>query len=87
MRANQVAYRLVGLCVCRSVCPESVLWQMADRIRMPFLVVSGVGRGTGLLDGVVIVEREGAVLRVNLGRPMVTNGDFLRSCALSSYHV
>ena len=25
---------------------------------------------------VVIVEREGAVLGVNLGRPIVTNGDF-----------
>jgi len=30
-----------------------------------------------LLDGVVIVEGEGAVLGVNLGRPIVTNGDFV----------
>ena len=29
---------------------------------MPFGVVSGVGRGLGVLDGVVIVEGEGAVL-------------------------
>ena len=29
-----------------------------------------------LLDGVVIVEGEGAVLGVNLGRPIVTSGDF-----------
>ena len=29
---------------------------------MPLGVVSGVGRGMGVLDGVVIVEREGAVL-------------------------
>jgi len=26
--------------------------------------------------GVVIIEGEGAVLEVNLGRPIVTNGDF-----------
>jgi len=29
----------------------------------------------GVLDKVVIVEGEGAVLGVNLGRPTVTNGD------------
>jgi len=31
----------------------------------------------GALDGVVIVEGEGAVLDVNLGHPTVTNGDFI----------
>ena len=41
---------------------------------MPFGVVRGVGRGMGVLDGGGIVEGEGAVLRVNLGRPIVTNG-------------
>ena len=30
----------------------------------------------GLLDGMVIVDGEGAVLEVNLGRPIVTDGDF-----------
>ena len=30
--------------------------------------------------GVVIIEGEGAVLRVNVGRPIVTNGDLLRHC-------
>jgi len=39
---------------------------MADWIRMPFGVVNGVGRGMGVLDGVVIVEGEEAVLGVNL---------------------
>jgi len=39
-------------------------------------VVSWVGRGMGVLHGVVIVEGKGAVLEVNLGRPIVTNGDF-----------
>jgi len=35
----------------------------------------------GLLDGVVIVEGVGAVLRVNVGHPIVTNGTLLGSCA------
>jgi len=35
---------------------------------MPFGMVSGVGRWMALLDEVVIVEGEGAVLEVNLGR-------------------
>jgi len=30
----------------------------------------------GVLDGAVIVEGEGAVLEVNLRRPIVNNGDF-----------
>jgi len=33
----------------------------AEWIWMPFGTVSGVGRGIGVLDGVVIVEAEGAV--------------------------
>jgi len=33
---------------------------------MPFEMVSGVGQGMGVLDREVIVEREGAVLGVNL---------------------
>jgi len=44
---------------------------------MPFGVVSGIGRGMSVLDGVVIVEGEGAVLEVNLGHPILTNGDFV----------
>ena len=59
---------------------------------MPFRVVSGVGQGMGVLDEVVIVEGEGAVLGVNLGRPIVTNGAFaarssqitLRTCCNAS---
>jgi len=38
---------------------------------MPFWVVSGIGRGMGKLDWVEIVEGEGAVLEVNVGRPGV----------------
>ena len=44
---------------------------------MLFGMVSGVGRRMGVLDGMVIVEWEGAVLWVNLGRPVVTNRDFV----------
>ena len=40
-----------------------------DWIHMPFGVVIGVGQGMGVLDGVVIVEGEGAFSRVNLGCP------------------
>jgi len=43
---------------------------------MRFGMVSGVSGMMGVLDGVVIVEVEGAVLGVNLGRPTVTNGDY-----------
>jgi len=43
---------------------------------MPFRIVSGVSRMMGVLDGVVIVEGEGAVLGVNLGHSTVTNGDY-----------
>jgi len=43
---------------------------------VPFEMVSGVSRLTGVLDGVVIVEVEGTFLRVNLRHPTVTNGDY-----------
>ena len=44
---------------------------------MPFGIVSGVGREMVVLDGVVIVEGNGAVLWVNLGHPIVSNGKFV----------
>jgi len=31
----------------------------------------------GVLDGVVIIEGEGAVMGVNLGRPLLTDGGFV----------
>jgi len=49
----------------------------ADCIWMPFGVVSGVGRGMGVLYGVDIVKWEGTVSEVNVGHPIVTNGDFV----------
>ena len=42
---------------------------------MPFAMVRGVDRRMGVIDGVVIIERKGAVLGVNFGRPTVTNED------------
>ena len=42
---------------------------------MPFGLVSGVGRRMGVLDGVIIVEGERAVLGVKFGRYIVTSGD------------
>jgi len=44
---------------------------------MPFVVVSGVGHCMGVLNFGSDCRREGAVLGVNLGRPIVTNGDFV----------
>jgi len=41
---------------------------------MPFGVVSGVGRGMGLLDESEDRRREGALFKVNAGHPTVTNG-------------
>jgi len=39
-------------------------------------MVNGVGRDMGVLDGVVIIVREGAVLGMNLGHPIITSGNF-----------
>jgi len=44
---------------------------------MPLGTVSEVDRGTGELEGVGDRQREGAVLEVSLGRPIVTNGEFV----------
>jgi len=48
---------------------------------MPFGMVSAVDRGMGVLDGDVYRRKKGAVLGVNLGRPVVIIGPLLRSCA------
>jgi len=44
---------------------------------MQFGMVNGVGREMGVLDGGGDRRREEAVLWVNLGRPIVTNGEFV----------
>jgi len=49
--------RFVGLSDRKVYCTKTAEW-----IRMPFGLVSGVGRGTRVLDGVVTVEWKGAFL-------------------------
>ena len=39
-------------------------------------MVSGVGQGMGVLDGGSDCQRERAVLEINVGHLIVTNGDF-----------
>jgi len=56
--------RLVGRSVGLIVCVRIVYCgKTADWIWMPLGMVSGIGREMGVLDEVVIVEREWAVLR------------------------
>jgi len=52
---------------------------------MPFGVVRGVDRGMGVLDEGCDRRREGAVLEVNLKRPIVTNGVGLCDALFSNY--
>jgi len=72
-----LAHLSVSVSVCRSVCllPESVLWQ--NGLMYPDTIWDGEwGRSR---DGCIRwggdVEGEGAVFGVNLGHPIVTNGD------------
>jgi len=58
---------------------------MADWIRMPFGVVSGVRLGMGVLDFGGDRRRDGAVFGVNLRHPIITNGDFVASLCGSAY--
>jgi len=46
---------------------------------VPFGVVSGVGHAMGVLDGRWLSSKgkEGALLKVNVGRPIVTSGDIV----------
>jgi len=67
-------YITVTYPICRSVW-KVYCGKTANRIWMPSGVVIGVGRGMGVLDGVVIVKGKGTVLGVNLGCPIVTIGD------------
>ena len=75
--------RPVAYPICRSVCLSVGLsnWKVycgktADWIRMPFGMVNGVGREVSVLDGVVIIKKEGAVLVMIVEHSIVTSGDF-----------
>ena len=74
--------RSVSLSVCPLVSTVRVqkvhCGKTADWSLMPFGVVSGVWLGMGVLDGGGDCRREGTVLGVNLGRPIVTNGAFAK---------
>ena len=64
----------LSVCVFVSVClcggQKVFCGKTADWIRMLFGMVSGVSRGMGVLDGVMIIEEEGAVLEWIWGIPL-----------------
>ena len=62
-------------CVGPSVCPVHC-GKTADRIRMPFGTVGRTGPGMRQLAGFEYQFTEGVLLGANLGRTIVTNGDF-----------
>ena len=51
--------------------------KMDEWIRMPFGIVRGVGRVMGVLDGGGNRQIERGSIGVNLGRPIISNGDFV----------
>ena len=59
--------------------------KMANWIRMPFSMVSAVGRGIGVLDFGGDRQRGRGSLVVNLWRPIITNGDFVASLCGSAH--
>ena len=44
---------------------------------MPFGVVNRLSPRMRQVDGVEIALREGSIFGVNMGRPIITNGDFI----------
>jgi len=72
----QTIWQFVCQLVCLPVCLQSVLWQNGWVDPDAIGIVSGVGRGMGVLAGGRNRWREKAVLGVNLGCSIVTNGNF-----------
>jgi len=58
-------------------CDKTAHW-----IWIPFRVVSRAGRGMDVIDGGEDRRREGAVLRVNVGHPIVINETLLHRYSL-----
>ena len=80
-----LAVALYPICYSVCLCVQKVYCgKAADWIRMPFGMVTVVGRRMGVLDGVVIIKGEGTVLGVNVGHPVVTTGDFIASLCESA---
>ena len=85
--------RSVGLYYA-SVGLSSALWKNDGSVRMPFGIICRTGPGIRQV-GLGISLREGVLLGANLGRAIVTNGDFTayglrqclnrRSCGLGWY--
>ena len=75
---------MVGLCVGsyvrRSGRPcvglSSALWKKADRIRMPFSIIGRTCPGMRRVVGFTNRFTERGTFGANLGRAIVTNGDF-----------
>jgi len=65
--------------VCVSVCPVHCD-KTADRIWMRFGMVGQMGLRMKQIVGVWIGLREGIMLGANVGRPIVTNGEFDAAC-------
>ena len=63
--------RSVGLSLCPVHCRKT-----ADRIQMPLGIIGRTGPGMRQFVAVGIGPREGAFLGANLGRAIVTSGDF-----------
>ena len=74
VRTDLLPIQYVGVSVGRSVVWWVNCGKTANWVWMPFGVVNGIGRGMGVLDGGGDHGRGRAVLRVNVGHPIVTNG-------------
>ena len=61
----------VGRSVCRSVCLKSVLWQNGWLHPDAMGIMSGVGRGMGVLDGGGDRRRGKGRFGMNLWRPII----------------
>ena len=67
--------KYVRTCVGRSVCPVHC-GKTADRIRMPFGIVGRTGPGMGQVAGFGDPSMGRDTFGANLGRAIVTNGNF-----------
>jgi len=72
----KLLWRGLGIIISRIVLYQASVSSLCDAPSGAIGMVSGVSRGMGVLDGVMIVEGEWAVLGVSLGRPIVSNRDF-----------
>ena len=69
--------------ICRSVrrSVQSIVEKTADRIRMPFGIIGRTGPGMRQVVGFGDRSTRRVLSGANLGRAIVTNGDFTDTCA------